>query len=485
MKKKLAVLLALVLSLGTILAACSSNKDTSAADKGGKKGEPYEIKWYTIGTPQKDTDKVFAEVNKYTKKKINATVKMTQIDWGDWAQKSQVMINSGEPFDIIFTNGTDYVQNSQKGAFLAIDDLLNKEGKDVKQAINPALLEGIKVNGKIYGVPTNKEAARQTVYTFNKRLVEKYNFDISKVQSLEDLEPMLKVIKENETKITPMATFKAYLPFDYIFNNEMPFAIPFEGDRDKVINPFESDLAMKTYKTMHNYYKAGYLKEDAATSKDSWPMDVENWFVRMGDSQPYADLVWSRAAKYDVVSVPAENPVTINDSVSGSIQSISATSKNPEKAMEFLNLLNTDPYLRNLVDKGIEGVHYEKSDDGTIKDLPARIDRYNVPTYSLGNFFILDLYDNDPKDKWEKFEEFNTSAKPAPTLGFHFDSDPVRSELAAITNISKEFYPALATGSVNPEEYLPKFNKKLKEAGIDKVLKEIQKQYDDWKSKQK
>ncbi|WP_026565044.1 ABC transporter substrate-binding protein [Bacillus sp. UNC41MFS5] len=483
-KKKLGIILASVLAAGTLLSACTS-KDSATSEKSGKNGQPYEINWYTIGTPQKDTEKVFAEVNKYTKKKINATVKMTQIDWGDWDQKSQVMINSGEPFDIIFTNGTSYVQNAQKGAFKDIDDMLGKEGKELKEALNPALLEGIKVNGKIYGVPTNKEAARQSVYTFNKRLVDKYHFDLSKVKTLEDLEPMLKTIKENEPGVTPMATFKAYLPYDYIFNNEMPFAFAMEGDRDHVINQFESDLTMKTYKTMHQYYKAGFLKEDAATSKDSWPMDVENWFVRMGDSQPYADLLWSRASKYDVVSVPAEDPITINDSVSGSIQAISATSKNPEKAMEFLTLLNTDPYLRNLVDKGIEGVHYEKNDDGTIKDLPARIDRYNVPSYSLGNFFVLDLYENDPKDKWDKFEEFNKSAKTAPTLGFHFNSDSVRSELASITNISKEFYPALATGSVDPEEYLPKYNKKLKEAGIDKVLKEIQKQFDDWKSKQK
>ncbi|SDN08182.1 carbohydrate ABC transporter substrate-binding protein, CUT1 family (TC 3.A.1.1.-) [Fictibacillus solisalsi] len=484
MKKKLVVLLALVLSIGTILSACSS-KDSSSAEKDGKNGQPYEIKWYTIGTPQKDTDKVFAEVNKYVKKKINATVKMTQIDWGDWAQKSQVMINSGEPFDIIFTNGTDYVQNAQKGAFLPIDDMLNKEGKDLKNVIDPALLEGIKVNGKVYGVPTNKEAARQSVYTFNKRLVDKYHFDLSKVKSLEDLEPMLKVIKEKEPKITPLATFKAYLPYDYIFNNEMPFAVAFNGDRDHVVNQFESDLAMSTYKTMHSYYKAGYLKEDAATSKESWPMDVENWFVRMGDSQPYADLLWSRSAKYDVVSVPVEKPVTINDSVSGSIQAISATSKNPKKTMEFLTLLNTDPYLRNLVDKGIEGVHYKKDKAGKIEDLPARIDNYNMPTYSLGNHFILYLYKNDPKDKWEKFKDFNESATAAPTLGFHFNSDPVRSELAAITNISKEFYPALATGSVDPEVYLPKLNKKLKDAGADKVLKEIQKQFDKWKSTQK
>ncbi|MFJ7724826.1 ABC transporter substrate-binding protein [Neobacillus sp. NPDC097160] len=483
MKKRLVLFLALILSIGTVLSACSS-KDTTAESKGGKNGQPYEIKWYTIGTPQKDTDKVFTEVNKYLKDKINATVKMTQIDWGDWDQKMQVMINSGEPFDIAFTNGTKYVQNAQKGAFTPLDELLNKEGKELKQVIDPSLLEGVKVNGKIYGVPTNKEAARQTVYTFNKRLVDKYHFDITKVKTLEDLEPMLKVIKENEPSITPMATVKAYLPYDYIFNNEMPFAFPIEGDRDHVTNFFESDLTMATYKTMHSYFKAGYLKEDAATSKDSWPMDVENWFVRMGDSQPYADLLWSRSAKYEVVSVPAEEPTTFNDSVSGSIQAISATSKNPKKAMEFLNLLNTDPYLRNLVDKGIEGVHYEKNAEGMIKDLPARIDKYNIPTYSIGNFYTLYLYENDPKDKWDKFKAFNDAAKPAPTLGFHFNSDPVRSEIASITNISKEFYPALATGSVDPEEYLPKYNKKLKDAGIDKVLKEIQKQFDEWKAKQ-
>lgn len=68
-KKKLGIVLASVLAAGTLLSACSS-KDSSATSEKGGKDAPYEIKWYTIGTPQKDTDKVFAEVNKYTKKKL-------------------------------------------------------------------------------------------------------------------------------------------------------------------------------------------------------------------------------------------------------------------------------------------------------------------------------------------------------------------------------------------------------------------------------
>ncbi len=68
MKKKLVLLLVLLLSVGTVLAACGSSKNES---RGGEGEKPYEIKWYTIGTPQKDTEKVFEEVNKYTKEKIN------------------------------------------------------------------------------------------------------------------------------------------------------------------------------------------------------------------------------------------------------------------------------------------------------------------------------------------------------------------------------------------------------------------------------
>ena len=41
------------------------------------------------------------------------------------------------------------------------------------------------------------------------------------------------------------------------------------------------------------------------------------------------------------------------------MHAISIVSKNPERAMMFLNLLNTDEYLRNLLAFGIEGVHYD------------------------------------------------------------------------------------------------------------------------------
>ena len=72
---------------------------------------------------------------------------------------------------------------------------------------------------------------------------------------------------------------------------------------------------------------------------------------------------------YPVVSKPASPALIYNWSVMGSMQAISANSKYPEKAMEFLNLLNTDPTLRNMVDSGIEGVHYKKLDNDKMENL--------------------------------------------------------------------------------------------------------------------
>ncbi|KZE51601.1 ABC transporter substrate-binding protein [Rossellomorea marisflavi] len=398
----------------------------------------------------------------------------------------QVITTSGENYYIAFTSSwaNNYALNARKGAFLGLNDLMDKYGKDMKKLIDPAFLEGAQIDGELYAVPANKEVGQQAVLSFNNELVKKHNLDISNVNSIADLEPLLKVIKEKEKNVTPIATFDAYLPFDSILQEELPFAFRLDGDTDEVVNKYEEEITMETLKTMHEYYKKGYIQKDAATSTDSWPLETPNWFVRKEIYQPYAEDVWSRSAGYEIVTRELHEPYIFNNSVTGSMQAISATSKNPERAMMFLNLFNSDEYLRNLLDKGIKGTHYEENEDGTIKDLPARVENYNMPSFAIGNQLILKLYEDDPKDKWEKFEEFNKNSTPSPALGFYFDSNPVRTEIAAISNVTSEFSPALLKGAVDPEEYLPAFNKKLEEAGMEKVLDEIQKQYDEWKKKQ-
>ena len=477
-KKIMALAMGAIISSSLILTGCSKSNSTSKEETNSK---PVELVWYTIGGPQKDTEKVQEEINKYLKEKINATIKIKQVDWGDYNQKMQVVINSGEEYDIAFTCSwaNDYLTNARKGAFVALDDLLEKYGKETKAAIDPNFWEGAKIDGKVYAIPANKELGVAPLWVFNKDYAKKYNVDISKIKTLEDLEPYLKTIKENEPDVTPFYIVKDYsaqLPYDKIID---PVAVSLKNNDLKVVNIFETEEMKQTLNTMHKYYKAGYINKDAATAKDD---KAVKRLVTKGDGQPYADILWSKDLGYEVVSTPIVPPYITNGSTTGSMQAISVTSKHPERAMQFLNLLNTDKYLRNLINYGIEGTHYQKVNDEQIKILPDQ-KNYQMPYFSLGNLFITYTLENEPKTKWEEFKKFNADSAKSPALGFKFDPTPVNTEVAGLRNVLDEFGASLYSGTVDPNEYLPKINAKLKSIGIDKVIAEMQKQIDAWKAK--
>ncbi len=483
-KRRLLPLLAAVMIVSLVLSACGSNKNDAGSE--GTAEKPVELIWYTIGTPQKDVNVVMDEVSKYTAEKIGVTVKMTMIDWGDYSQKLQVATASGEPIDIMFTSSWafDYVQNARKGAFLAIDDLLKEQGKGIVETLDPAFLEGSKIDGHNYGVPANKELPAQEVWRFNKQLLDKYNLSTEGIYSIESLEPLLQTIKANEPDVYPLAVDKnqvPYVPYDYVIE-KLPMAVSLTDDSLKVVNVLETPEMIATLKTMHKYYKAGYIPTEAA-SLDSLT-DVQatgKWFMDRATSQPFAENLWSASYGYPVVSTPASEALIYNWSVMGSMQAISANSKYPEKAMEFLNLLNTDPVLRNMVDSGIEGTHYEKVSDNVMKNLDNS-KNYDMPTFSLGNLFITYLNETDPANKWEAFKTFNDAGVEAPLLGFNFDTSKVTTEIAGVQNVKEEFWAALMTGTVDPEQYLQRANEKFKAAGLDKILAEAQSQIDAWKA---
>lgn len=65
-------------------------------------------------------------------------------------------------------------------------------------------------------------------------------------------------------------------------------------------------------------------------------------------------------------------------------------------------------------------------------------------------------------------------------IGFIFDSSSVKSEIAALDSVLAEYRLGLENGELDPEEYLPKFIQALREAGIEKVIAEKQRQLDSW-----
>lgn len=473
--------LALTVALGTtILAGCGNS---SSSDASSTNSDVVTLKYYTIGSEPADKQAVLAEANKYLAEKIGVNLDMTYIDFGDYNQKMSIIVNSGEPFDLAFicSWAGDYLGNARKGAFLDLTPYLQTTGKDMYEAIDERFWEGAEIDGKIYAVPNQKEIGVLPMWVFTKEYVDKYNIPYQDLHTLEDLEPWLKVIKENEPDVVPLYITKGFSPptyFDYITN---PVGVEMGDDSLTVKNVFETEKMKSTIETLRKYYKAGYINADAATAKDD--KSVKR-LVTKADGQPYAEGLWSKDLGYEVVASDIMDGLVTNDSTTGSMIAVSNNSKNKDKAVDFLNLLNTDPYIRNLLNYGIEGVHYTKVGDNSIEINTEKTKNYSVPYFAGGNLFITYTTQGEPEDKWEEFKTFNDEAQSSPILGFKFDTTPVVNELAAINNVMEEFKPIIFSGSVDTDEYLNKLNDKLKAQNIDKVIQEAQKQLDDWKQSQ-
>ncbi|AYE33953.1 ABC transporter substrate-binding protein [Clostridium septicum] len=473
-KKLLALAACATLTTTTLLTGCGN----SGSESGKKGNEPVTLTWYTIGQEPKDLQMVEDEVNKYLEEKINAKVDMKFIDYGDYNQKMSVIVNSGENFDLAFTCSWagDYLGNSRKGAFLELNDYLETIGKDMKEAIDERFWDGATIDGKIYAVPNQKEISTAPMWAFTKEYVDKYNIPYQDIHTIQDLEPWLKIIKENEPGVTPLYITKGFSAPQYFDQLVDPVGVEHGDDSLKIKNMFETDKMKEQLECLRKYYEAGYINADASTAVDD--KSVKR-FVTKGDGQPYAEKLWSKDLKYEVVSSQIMDTYITNASTTGSMIAVSKNSKNPEKAVEFLNLLNTDEYLRNLINYGIEGTHYEKVGEKQIKLLPKEED-YRVGYYTMGNLFLTYILDNEPLTKWDEFQDFNNKAKNSPALGFKFDPSSVSTEIAAVNNVLEEFKATIYSGSVDINEYLTKLNNKLKEQGIDKIIEEMQKQIDEW-----
>ncbi|WP_238651481.1 ABC transporter substrate-binding protein [Paenibacillus piscarius] len=480
----------------------STNPDTSTFRK---------LKVYTVGNfPQNDTKAVVDEINKYLKEKINAEIDFQGLPWSSWAEKMALAYQSGEQVDLTFApNWADFANNVAKGAFLPLDELLDKYGQGIKETLDPRFFDGGKVDGKIYAIPTNKEIGESHTIMFRKDLIDKYGFDVNSIETLEDLEPWLETIKQKEPAIAPIwlsgsgSDTLGYFDktresmkenFRYELVAGAPAGIVLDTKTDKmVISSMESDTAIYRMKLYGDWFAKGYINKDAATTKTSTEdaFKAGKTWMKFGSDKPDSDKEDSIATGIELVKLKGNEPEISTASVSNSMMAIGRTSVDPERTMMLLNLLHTDPVLVNLIDFGVEGRQYVKVEgkENFIKlpdGIATRADTGWAPgiEWMFGNQTLTYLWEGESADKWEKFKAYNESAHKVKSFGFNFNTDPVKTQVSVVSNIIKEFRPLLETGSLGVDKVLTEYNNKLKANGIEDIRAEVQKQYDAWKANQ-
>lgn len=499
--KRVSMFLFLTLVFSLVLVGCSSDNEPSGsnsrADSGKEKDEEtYDITMAFLSfTTIDDIDLVQEEINKITKEKINATVTLLPINGGAWEQQTNLMLTGNEKLDLLVTGSNyNYSMQALKGQLVPLNDLLASHGQGVLDVIPDQTFDATKFEGEIYGVPSLRDWGMQYGFVMRKDLVDKYNIDISQINSLEDLEPVFQTIKENEpnmhsigntnSQILNIANVYSAGYFDPLGDN---FGVLLMEGEGTVENKFDNPEYIKGVELARKWFEAGYGLKDAATSTE-----VHTDLVKSGrafgyfvPTKPGFEVQESVNSGHEMVSVRLMEPVQYTSGINNFMMSIARNSENPEKAMEFLNLLYSDADVMNLLANGIEGKHYVVKDDGLIT-LPEGVTEssYAFGQWLIGNNFLTYPWEGNEPDVWGEMEKFNNSAIPSQAFGFTFNPDPVKSEIAASTNVLEQYKLGLETGTLDPDKSISEFNEKLKASGLDKIIAEKQKQFDEWKASQ-
>lgn len=490
-----------------LLSACNSSSGGSAgadttnpsiAEKVNDKLNPVNLVWYyPVSTLSSDMQTVQDAVNKITKEKISATVKLMPQVFGDYPQKMNTVLAAGDQVDMLWTSNWnfDHLQSVSKGVLLPLDKLIDQYAPEAKKNIPPYIWDATQINGQYYGFPSYQIMVNKEGLILQKRFVEKYNLDITKVKSMQDLEPFMKQIKEGESKdIVPFVSdrrgklnlMSRYFGLELVSNGTTLIGAVDWNNPSQIINLYDTQQYKSYLDFMRDWYIKGYINNNAAVTKNV--VDIQ----KKGNSVSYYHNVLKpgleselkvASAGQDMVILPLADAYATTGQMISSLQAINKDSKYPERAMMLLNLINTDKDLFNLLSFGVEGKHYKKVSDNTVVVIPEG--GYTGLNWVFGNTFNGFLKEGQDENLAVETIKMNETAKSSPILGFKFDPSKVLAEIANITSVRDQYAPVLETGTIAANEKLAEFQDKLKQAGIDKVIQEMQVQLDEWNMNKK
>ena len=487
MKKALIFLLAAILAFG--LVACSGGSESGGeSSQTEEQGDPVELKMlmiHVIGSIE-DSDKVEEAINAYIQPKINATIDFEWMDLGDYVNQINVKLASGDQIDLLpsFSQYLPALYASE--SILSLDDLM-QYAPGIEESVGADYMKAGQINGEQYSIPIVAAFSQNSAFLYRKDIADEMGLDFSNVKTIEDLEPILAQVQEAHPELTMICcnsfTDPQLREWSWDGLNDEYGVLMDPLNSTEVVDLFETDEYMEYCKLMRDWYQKGYVQTDCATCTDMLTtlFDSGQYFATIAKDYPGNVEEKFATATYPMATIALTEPISTTTLVTNNVMTIPVTSKNPEKAMEFMNLLYTDATLQNYICYGIEGEHYRVVDgkadflEGEMIMTAKYVSKFNV-----GNHLLSYNAAWDPEGIHETLIEWNASSPKSKALGFSYDSSSVANELTAIANVCAKYRRGLEAGSVDPETEMPKFIEELKAAGIDDVVQLKQEQLDAW-----
>jgi putative aldouronate transport system substrate-binding protein len=464
--------------------------------------EPVTLKWIFYGEEMEDSKAVWSKVNEMLLTKLpGVQVEFQPIESAAYDDRSRLIVASGEAYDIMWAASWkgDATGKVAGGAFLPLDELISEYAPELIEAVPQFNWDKVTYSGKIMGVPSHQTVITGKaikipldIYEAYKNIIpfeESEAFAIDTTKSAADIlrlyEPFIEQVKKDGADqglslIGPGGLENLGKNYETFMNlGQMGFlGVSLDTREKKVVNLLESEDFKEYIMLAHEFANKGYFPKDIAATKNLPPTQI---FAVISNANYDLDLPTRNQRVTDffgreMKTIMTSGPINSGSGAASSANFIGVGSKHPAEAVKLLSLVNTDPELYNLIAYGVDGEHYQM-EANTMKTLK---ETYKVRDWVIGNT------DNSYKLAADKeyiemvrniYNELPGSIIP----GFMFDVEPIKTQLASIEAINSEYVDALIWGiSKDPLKLYDEYISELRNAGINEVKAEAQRQMDEW-----
>ncbi|MDN4480562.1 ABC transporter substrate-binding protein [Demequina muriae] len=469
------------------LAGCSNN------DEGGGDGdEPYTVNYAYMTVFGDPTQAVKDAVNELTMEELNMKVNLIPVTFADYFSQLPLKLASGtDPLDITYLFAQD------AGSFIDAGYLVDaNEYSDLTQDIAAMLGEdvaGAEIGGFKAGFGTqtlsrspNALIVRKDIFDELGYSVEDFNVNTDDLSSYDAITDMFAKVQEAHPDMTMFDGTQTMgtLHFGYIDPLTDNFGVLEDyGQTSEVTNWFESDQYRAFAELNREWFVEGYSSSDIAVNQDEAEVKMQagNLFSFIKSYSPTTQAEKEAQTGHEVEVIPLSEAGKISPPA---LLSVVSNSKDPAKAFEFLNWAYTSAEFNDLLNWGVEGIDWVESDEG-IAAYPEGVDMSNVSYHNdagflLPNQFAGHVWEGNPSNMGELYEEFGNSGLVSQGYGFFFDSSSVADQIAALKAVYDEYNKQLSFGSMDPDTGLAEYNEALYQAGLQDVIDEKQRQFDEY-----
>ncbi|WP_161601287.1 extracellular solute-binding protein [Paenibacillus luteus] len=511
-KKKLRFIPAslVIVMMVVLMMACSNSgsKEGSNGNAAGEQGNAEAVlplRYVIPGTAKPHSDEVVSKVNeKLQADGVNVKLELKYIPWDAWDQKTNLMLSTGEEFEMIHVMENGSVPTGSyvgRGALQPLDELIDQYGPELKKIIPDYAWEAAKINGKIYSVPAvwryeTSGSGEMGTLGYRKDLLEKVGlpFPNTAEEMIATAEKMQqaagkKLYIQTETDGSPVFLHRTYeaWPF-YVDYRDQIIKVDQQGN---VSSWLESEEFKKDADFFRQLYEKKLINPDILTYKKE----------ERDKAMTLGDFIYStNGALYSSIAIAKNNPTAkiAEDYLSaekpllqylafGNTNAVPATAEHPEAAIKFLNWLYSNKDNHNLFLYGEEGTHYKAVGERTadfIRD--ANDQSYYFDSWMIGNINYM-LFDVKTPEDYLKMQttEPTNPVEFSPVLGFRLNTEPIAVEYANVLSEVKSKIIPIKMGVQPYDKFFPAALESLKAAGLDKVIDEYKNQFAEFQAAQK